>query len=312
MDVYRAVRTRQSIRKFTDRPVPPEALRRVLAAAADAPSGSNLQPWHVHVVSGEPLAELKKRVAQRVAAGDSGDDREFSIYPPELRAPYLERMAALGDGRYGSLGIARDDAAALRAFKLAARKGNAFAMDNLGWMADTGRGMPADPAEALKWYRLGEAKGNAPARNHVALMASRGRGMPRDDAAALNGFRAASEQGLAAARHNLGYMVASGRGGIAADPPAGLALQELARGASPPEPDALPAVDAASFTPSQQARAQQLLAEFRRSPNLLAALDQSASGTRAVTGVAATPGRPATAVAGADRGEAAPPSATQR
>jgi len=112
MDVYRAVRTRQSIRKFTDRPVPPEALRRVLAAAADAPSGSNLQPWHVHVVSGEPLAELKKRVAQRVAAGDSGDDREFSIYPPELRAPYLERMAALGDGRYGSLGIARDDAAA--------------------------------------------------------------------------------------------------------------------------------------------------------------------------------------------------------
>jgi len=109
MDVYEAVHTRQSIRRFTDRPVTPEVLHRVLTAAANAPSGSNLQPWHVYVVAGEPLAELKKRVAMRVAAGDSGDDREFAIYPPELRSPYLERLAALGDGRYGSLGIARDD-----------------------------------------------------------------------------------------------------------------------------------------------------------------------------------------------------------
>jgi nitroreductase len=84
----------------------------VLEAAANAPSGSNMQPWHVYVVSGEPLAGLKRRVAERVAAGDSGDDREFAVYPPDLRSPYLERMAALGDGRYGSLGIARDDVAA--------------------------------------------------------------------------------------------------------------------------------------------------------------------------------------------------------
>ncbi|MEU5943003.1 nitroreductase [Micromonospora sp. NPDC047548] len=112
MDVYDAVRTRQSIRRFTGRPVTREVLQRVLTAAANAPSGSNMQPWHLYVVSGEPLAELKKRVAERVAAGDSGDDREFAIYPPELRSPYLERMAALGEGRYGSLGIARDDVAA--------------------------------------------------------------------------------------------------------------------------------------------------------------------------------------------------------
>ncbi|NUR50910.1 MAG: nitroreductase [Hamadaea sp.] len=112
MDVYGAVLTRQSIRRFTGRPVPREALERVLAVAAHAPSGSNLQPWHIYVLSGEPLADLKKRVAVRVAAGDTGDPREFAIYPPELRPPYLERMAALGEGRYGALGIARDDAAA--------------------------------------------------------------------------------------------------------------------------------------------------------------------------------------------------------
>jgi nitroreductase len=112
VDVYDAVRTRQSIRKFTDQPVPHDVLRRVLLAAANAPSGSNLQPWHVYVVSGEPLTELKGRIAKRLAAGDNGDDREFAVYPPELRPPYLERMAVLFEARYGSLGVRRDDVAA--------------------------------------------------------------------------------------------------------------------------------------------------------------------------------------------------------
>jgi nitroreductase len=124
MDVYRAVRTRQSIRRFTDRPVPREVLERVLAAAVDAPSGSNMQPWNVYVVAGDPLAELKKAVAGRVAAGDSGDDREFATYPPQVRPPYLERMAALGEGLYGSLGIARGDVAG-RA-RIRARNWNCF------------------------------------------------------------------------------------------------------------------------------------------------------------------------------------------
>jgi nitroreductase len=124
MDVYRAVRTRQSIRRFTDQPVPREALERVLAAAVNAPSGSNLQPWNVYVVSGDPLARLKKAVGERAAAGDSGDDPEFATYPPELRSPYLERMAALGESLYGSLGVARGDVVA-RA-RIRARNWNCF------------------------------------------------------------------------------------------------------------------------------------------------------------------------------------------
>ncbi|MEV7624045.1 nitroreductase [Actinoplanes sp. NPDC089786] len=111
MDVYSAVRTRQSIRRFTDRPVPREALERVLTAAVQAPSGSNLQPGSVYVLSGEPLARLKKAVAGRAAAGDSGDGREFANLPPELCPPYLDRMAALGEGIYGSRGVARGDVA---------------------------------------------------------------------------------------------------------------------------------------------------------------------------------------------------------
>jgi nitroreductase len=111
MDVYEAVRTRRSTRRFTGRPVPRELLERVLTAASRAPSGSNIQPWNVYVLSGDPLAMLKKTVAGRVAAGDTGDEREFATYPAELKPVHLERMAALGRVLYGWRGVARDDVA---------------------------------------------------------------------------------------------------------------------------------------------------------------------------------------------------------
>lgn len=72
MDVYEAVRSRRAVRAYTDEPVSREVLERVLSAAAWAPSGSNIQPWHVYVLTGGPLAELKRRAGERVAAGDPG------------------------------------------------------------------------------------------------------------------------------------------------------------------------------------------------------------------------------------------------
>ena len=67
MDVYEAVTTRRAVRGFTDQPVPREVLERVLTAAGNAPSGSNIQPWNIYVVTGEPLARLKKLATERVA-----------------------------------------------------------------------------------------------------------------------------------------------------------------------------------------------------------------------------------------------------
>ena len=109
MDVYEAVRTRRSVRNFTNRPVPREALERVLAAAAWAPSGSNIQPWHTYVVTGASLVEIRKLAGERVAAGDRWDEREYEMYPAELKSPYSERKSAFGAQRYGELGIARGD-----------------------------------------------------------------------------------------------------------------------------------------------------------------------------------------------------------
>jgi nitroreductase len=114
MDVYDAVISRRAVRAFTDEPVPPEVLERVLAAAARSPSGGNLQPWNVYVLTGAALAELKKRTAERVAAGDPGDEREYEMYPPDLKPPYRERQRGAGEQRYGALGIAREDGQARR------------------------------------------------------------------------------------------------------------------------------------------------------------------------------------------------------
>jgi nitroreductase len=109
MDVYEAVRTRRAVRGFIDRPVPVKVLERVVSAATWAPSGSNIQPWHIYVVTGARLAELKRLAGARVTAGDPWDEREYKMYPPELKSPYRERKSAFGAQRYGALGIARGD-----------------------------------------------------------------------------------------------------------------------------------------------------------------------------------------------------------
>jgi nitroreductase len=112
MDVYEAVKSRRAVRGFTDEPVPREVLERVLSAAAWSPSGSNVQPWNVYVVTGAPLAGLKKRAVERVATGMPWDEREYEMYPPAMKSPYRERRSAFGEERYRALGVAREDSEA--------------------------------------------------------------------------------------------------------------------------------------------------------------------------------------------------------
>ncbi|MEU0983259.1 nitroreductase [Streptomyces griseus] len=124
MDVYEAVDSRRAVRAFSDEPVSKEILERVLAAATRAPSSGNLQPWHVYVVTGEPLAELKRRATARARAGDPGDEREYPMYPAELTSPYEDRFSTAAAQRYEALGIERADPERPR--KIAALNAEAF------------------------------------------------------------------------------------------------------------------------------------------------------------------------------------------
>ncbi|MEU1518665.1 nitroreductase [Streptomyces sp. NPDC005811] len=109
MEVHEAVRSRRAVRRFSDRPVPREALERVVSSAAWTPSASNLQPWRAYVVTGRPLAELKRRAGARLASGEPWDEPEYQQYPPALKSPYRERRSVFGEQRYGALGIPRED-----------------------------------------------------------------------------------------------------------------------------------------------------------------------------------------------------------
>jgi nitroreductase len=109
VNVYEAVRTRRSARGFLNTPVLPATLRRVLSAALQSPSGGNLQPWRVYVLTGSALDDLKERIGLRVAAGDPGDAVPVLPYPEALPARLAERLEDMGARRYGAVGVDRDD-----------------------------------------------------------------------------------------------------------------------------------------------------------------------------------------------------------
>jgi nitroreductase len=105
VDVDEAVRSRRAVRGFTDQPVADDVLRRVLNAAAWAPWGSNVQPWHVYVVTGSPLVQLKKVAVERVATGDPWDEREYwdCFGAPAALFCYIDRE--LGRPQWSNLGM---------------------------------------------------------------------------------------------------------------------------------------------------------------------------------------------------------------
>jgi len=104
-----AVATRFSARAFLDRAVPKETVERILDRARRAPSGGNLQPWQVYVVSGAKLRELIARIRARSAEYPRGEPREYDVYPPDLHEPYRSRRYRCGEALYESLGIPRED-----------------------------------------------------------------------------------------------------------------------------------------------------------------------------------------------------------
>src|SRR4051812_35415374 len=105
-----ALRTRRSVRAFLPTPVPRAEGEELLALASRSPSGSNIQPWKLHVFSGA----LRQRITREIlAAIDQGPSerfrREWNYYPQQWREPYLGRRRKIGWDLYGLLGIPKGD-----------------------------------------------------------------------------------------------------------------------------------------------------------------------------------------------------------
>lgn len=57
MDIFTAIHSRRSIRKFTEAPVDADTVKRLLAAAMAAPSAGNAQPWRFVVVDDRAMLD---------------------------------------------------------------------------------------------------------------------------------------------------------------------------------------------------------------------------------------------------------------
>jgi nitroreductase len=81
------INTRQSVRKYSSKPVEKEKLQRCLEAARMAPSASNTQPWHFIVVQDEPL---RTKVAEATFSGPVKFNK-FTLQAPVLVVILLEQ-----------------------------------------------------------------------------------------------------------------------------------------------------------------------------------------------------------------------------
>ncbi|MGI9345884.1 MAG: nitroreductase [Gammaproteobacteria bacterium] len=111
MNVLEAINGRQSVRAFLPDEVPLKQVEDLLQQAARAPSGGNLQPWKVYVLTGQALKKLIAEMPQIVAANPQGQNPEYSIYPPDIKQEYEQRRRRVGLDLYAALGIGKEDRA---------------------------------------------------------------------------------------------------------------------------------------------------------------------------------------------------------
>ncbi|MEE3155728.1 MAG: nitroreductase family protein, partial [Pseudomonadota bacterium] len=109
MNVAEAVRTRRSVRAFTDQKVERDTLTRILEKAQRSPSGGNTQPWHGIVLTGEPMQKLVDRIAPDLPRGREAFAPEYHVYPPELDGAYEQRRRGVGEDMYRALQISREE-----------------------------------------------------------------------------------------------------------------------------------------------------------------------------------------------------------
>lgn len=108
MNVLNALLQRKSVRAFTDQAVEREKIETILTHAGHAPSGVNMQPWQVCVVTGEKKRAIETRMVQAFENGEPSRI-DYHYYPQVWNEPYKTRRKETGLMLYEALGIARDD-----------------------------------------------------------------------------------------------------------------------------------------------------------------------------------------------------------
>jgi nitroreductase len=106
-----AITSRRSVRAFLPTPVPRATVEDILRVAARAPSGTNIQPWKVTVLTGAPLQRLSDAIlAVHNDPAQAAEQREeYAYYPRQWASPYIDRRRKIGWDLYSLLGIGKAD-----------------------------------------------------------------------------------------------------------------------------------------------------------------------------------------------------------
>ena len=146
--VDEAIQSRKSVRAFKAQPVPQETIAHILEISSRAPSGTNTQPWRVHVLTGNSLKRVSESVlrAFREAPGTHTNDRPH--YMETWRDPYLARRRKVGWDLYNLMGIKKGERQKTQQFHsenfrfFGAPVGLLFTIDrDMGWMSWLDYGM---------------------------------------------------------------------------------------------------------------------------------------------------------------------------
>jgi len=141
-----------------------------------------------------------------------GQAQDFEAIKHSAEQGNVSDQYNLGVMYANGLGVARNEAEAVKWYRKAAERGDADAQNNLGAMYAEGRGVAQSYAEAVKWYGKSAQQGNAIGQNNLGIQFSRGQGVAQNETEAAKWFYKAAEKGKASAQYNLGMAYAKGQG----------------------------------------------------------------------------------------------------
>jgi nitroreductase len=107
MDFETLVNERRSIRGYKTDPVSRELIQEIIDVAKGAPSSMNTQPWHLHVVTGEPLERIREGNTELMMAG-SPPQREIETHG-EYTGIHRQRQIDIAIKLFEAMGIERDN-----------------------------------------------------------------------------------------------------------------------------------------------------------------------------------------------------------
>lgn len=103
------VNSRRSIRGYKPDRISRTTIDEIITLAKRAPSSMNVQAWHVHVLAGEALDEVRRRNMEELLAGEPPQREIFTHGPYE--GDHRNRQVAIAKKLFAEMGIAREDKA---------------------------------------------------------------------------------------------------------------------------------------------------------------------------------------------------------